>query len=138
MTSKRLITILLCLLMVTSVAAPITASAYSWSGTKTFSLTKGDSWKSSSSASDKKESESNIVRVKTVSLTMYNNPSFRIVSSTGITPTVYCNSFKMGNTGNTKSDSHNTAPKNKTVYASLKPSSLQTGTDTIKFTFSAD
>lgn len=138
MKTKKLISLLLCLLMIISVSAPISAVAYTWSGDNTFFLTSGENWKTSSSARDKKESTNNIVQVKTQSLTMWNNPTFRIVSNTGDTPNVYSKSFTMGNTGNTKSSASNTATKGTTCYASLKPAFLQTKTDSIRFTFSAD
>ena len=136
MKTKKIISILLCLIIITAV--PITATAATWSSETIFSLTKGDGWKDENTqgykVSDKKETNSEECRVKTVTLTMYNNPVFKIVNSNGEDR---CNSFKMGNKGNTKVG-NNTGIKNHFYYANLKPSALQTGTDTIKFTFSTD
>lgn len=136
MKTQKIISILLCLIIITAV--PITATAETWSKETTFSLTRGNGWKEKntegSKVSDLKETTSEKCRVKTVTLTMYNNPVFKIVNSNGEDR---CNSFKMGNKGNTKVG-NNTGTKNYKYYANLKPSVLQTGTDTIKFTFSTD
>lgn len=134
--TKKIISILLCLIIITAV--PITAAAASWSSETVFSLTRGDGWKDKNTkgnkVSDLKETDSEACRVKTITLTMYNNPVFKIVNSNGEDR---CNSFKMGNKGNTKVG-NNTGAKGYKYYANLKPSGFQTGTDTIKFTFSTD
>lgn len=136
MKAKKIISILLCLIIITAV--PITAAAASWSSETVFSLTRGDGWKDKNTkgnkVSDLKETDSEACRVKTITLTMYNNPVFKIVNSNGEDR---CNSFKMGNKGNTKVG-NNTGAKGYKYYANLKPSGFQTGTDTIKFTFSTD
>lgn len=135
MKTKKIISILLCLMIV---VVPISATAATWSSETTFSLTSGNGWKdkntSGNKVSDLKESTSSECRVKTVTLTMFNNPTFRIVNSDG---EVRSNSFVMGNKGNTKIG-NNTGTKGHKYYANLKPALLQTYTDTIKFTFSAD
>lgn len=136
MKTKKLISILLCLVIITAV--PLTATAATWTGENTFSLTRNCGWKEKNTAGNKvvdyKETDSNECRVKTITLTMYNNPVFKIVNSDGEDR---CNSFKMGNKGNTKVG-NNTGTINYKYYANLKPSVLQTGTDSITFKFSCD
>ncbi len=118
---------------------PITTYAgVTWSDQRTISVTEDGGWKRTTTkgdkASDEKETNNSLYYVTTVSLTMYNNPQFRMVDKNN---KVIGDAIKTGNTGNTK-HGVNHGSKNITYYASIKPSSLQTGTDKYTFTFSAE
>lgn len=141
--SKRIISLLLCIMLV--IIAPISASAITYSDQRTVQLTEGEGWKvhdvNNRYLGHRKETANSEAHVKTYSLSMINNPLFRIVNKSDTSAAdlvVYCKSFKMANADKTAVSDKNYAPKGAYCYANLKPSSLQTGTDTIKFAFSFD
>lgn len=135
MKSRKLIALFLTLMITMSV--PTTAFAYNLSSKGTFSLRK-TTWYYETTAGKElektKETTGTTCHVKTNSLTMYNNPVFCLVNSDHAKRS---DSIKMGEAGEVESGDC-TATKGHYYYASVKPSILQTGTDTVTLQFSPD
>lgn len=135
MKTKKIIALFLSLFIFMSL--PITACAYELSAKGTYSL-RETKWYYETTAGKKlqktKATDGTICHVKTNSLTMYNNPVFRLVNSDNVKRS---DSIKMGEAGEVESGDC-TATKNYYYYASVKPSIWQTGTDTVTLQFSPD
>lgn len=131
---KKKRSLLFAVTLIMAVAIPTIASA-AWSGQGTYSVSRGDDWKSTTTTGDRlmklKTSNATTFDVQTLSLTMWNNPFFRLVNSDNVARS---EAITTGNTGNIKSG-NSTATNGYNCYGSVKPSALQTGTDTILLKF---
>lgn len=111
-------------------------AATTWSNEGTIQLARGDNWKRNTTTGvyivNTKTTSSKQVDVHSVALTMWNNPSFRIVNSNN---EARCSAFLMSNPGKTATSNSNTGEAGYNYYASIKPSMLQTGTDTARLQF---
>lgn len=131
---KQKKSLLFAMSLVMAVAIPTFATA-AYSGQGTYSLNGSDGWKNTTTTGAQlvklKTTNATTFDVQTLSLTMWNNPSFRMVNSNN---EARSSAIVTGNTGNTKSG-NSTATNGHNCYGSVKPASLQAGTDTITLKF---
>lgn len=117
----------------------VTAYAMStWSDARTFELAHGDDWTETTTTGqwlgNLKDSDSPSYTEYTVAKTMYTSPVMRLVNSDGDPRSAQVTTAAAGHQVDGGS---NTGTIGYALYASVKPSSLQAGTDTIKLQFKA-
>ena len=114
----------------------VVLAASSWSDAKTFELTSGSGYKTVTTTGEKlgqnKTTDSTKWTVYTASKTMYTYPKARLVNSSG---NVRSDVITTASYGKSKTGSKNTGTIGYAMYLSVKPSSWQWGTDTIKLQF---
>lgn len=128
--------VILTVIIAMSVLVVASFAAETWSNPGTYQLTKGEGWKRNTTTGvylvNTKTTDSPRFDVYTISLTMWNNPSFRLVNSNN---EVRSDSITIANEGRQKDGGGNTGEKGYDYYASLKPNFLQTKTDTARIQF---
>jgi hypothetical protein len=123
-------------LLLFAVSAVGAYASSSWSDARTFSLTNGDDWTQTTTTGtwvgNEKDSDSASYTEYTVAKTMWTSPSMRLVNSNGEvrSATIAC-----ADAGYQVNGGSNTGTIGYAMYASVKPSVFQTGTDTIKLQF---
>lgn len=131
-----MIAVILTVIIAMSVLVVASFAAETWSNPGTYQLTKGDDWKRNTTEGvylvNTKTTDSSRFDVYTISLTMWNNPSFRLVNSEN---EARSRPVTIANAGRQKEGSNSTAVKGYNYYASLKPDFLQTKTDTARIQF---